>query len=53
MRVKVQTFELADFLFDLALEVLSAQEKERYAAEQSRRQQRSTASTSAGVYVLE
>ena len=36
VRVKVQnTFELADFPFDLALEVLSAQEKERYAAEQS------------------
>ena len=54
MRVNVQTtFELADFPFDLGLEVISAQEKERYAAEKSRKEQRSTAGTSAGVCVVE
>ena len=48
MSVKVQTtFKLEDFPFDLALEVLSEQEKHIYVEEKSRKQQQSSAGTSA------
>ena len=48
MSVKVQTtFKLEDFPFDLALDVLSEQEKLRYVEEKGRKQQQSTAGTSA------